>query len=103
MTAEVACRIISSGEENYVSSSQERIGAVFIHMIDIFDNICLILLLSTALIRRLKFRLQRSDRSTPQSSGVATSPSVHLRRPGTGPFNSTVADPTHIPSEGSCW
>jgi len=27
MTAEVACRIISSGEENYVSSRQERIGA----------------------------------------------------------------------------
>ena len=26
MTAEVACRIISSGEENYVSSRQERIG-----------------------------------------------------------------------------
>jgi hypothetical protein len=38
MTAEVACRIISSGEENYVSSSQERIGAVFMHFLISLKN-----------------------------------------------------------------
>ena len=52
---------------------------------------------STALIRRLKFRSQRSrgDGSTPQSSTVASSPAAHLGgRPGS-------AGPSLDPSDGT--
>ena len=41
MSAETACRIMSSGEENYVSSRQERIGLFFASIpIYIFPQLC---------------------------------------------------------------
>jgi hypothetical protein len=57
---------------------------------------------SIALIRRLKFRLHRSDRFTPQPSSVAASPSAQTGRSGTSSFNSAPADPSQIPAEGRC-
>jgi hypothetical protein len=57
---------------------------------------------STALIRRLKFRLHRNDRFTPQPSNVAASPSAQTGRAGTFSFNSAPADPSQIPAEGRC-
>jgi hypothetical protein len=97
MTAEVACRIISSGEENYVSSRQERIGASVAITIHVISRVLSHALLLPALIRRLKFRVQRSnsDRGTPQPS--STIPSGHLGRSGSGTTHSV---PAQAPPEG---
>lgn len=99
MTAETACRIMSSGEENYVSSRQERIGVLFAPAFcSIFRSAFVPhSLRPTALIRRLKFRSQRSrgEGATPQTATVASSPPAHLgARPGS-------AGAVQVPSEGN--
>ena len=100
MAAEVACRIISSGEGNYVSSRQERIGAFICDVAPAHASLLISCSSSTALIRRLKFRVQRSnpDRSTPQPAIVPASPSAHVGRSGPGATHSV---PAQNPSEGS--
>jgi hypothetical protein len=91
MSAEVACRIISSGEENYVSSRQERIGAVLARMSQCCSQYSFSSFASTALIRRLKFRLKQSDGASPLPPSAAASPSVHVGRSAAASAHATAA------------